>query len=46
MKQDGIRRETNHKRLLMSQNKLRVARGSGEGEGVGIMDIGEGGYGL
>ena len=25
MKQDGIGRETNHKRLLISQNKLRVA---------------------
>ena len=25
MKQDGIRRETNHKRLLISQNKPRVA---------------------
>ena len=25
MKQDGIRRETNHKRLLISQNKLRAA---------------------
>ena len=30
MKQDGIGRETNHKRLfLISQNKLRVARGVG-----------------
>ena len=27
MKQDGISRETNHKRLLISQNKLGVARG-------------------
>ena len=27
MKQGGIRRETNHKRLLISQNKLRVAGG-------------------
>ena len=27
MKQDGIGRETNHKRLLISQNKLRVAGG-------------------
>ena len=27
MKQDGIRRETNHKRLLISQNKLRAAGG-------------------
>ena len=39
MKQDGIGRETNHKRLLMSQNKLR---GAGGGEGGGVMDIGEG----
>ena len=29
MKQDGIGRETNHKRLLISQNKLRVADGRG-----------------
>ena len=29
MKQDGIGWETNHKRLLISQNKLRVARGRG-----------------
>ena len=28
MKQDGIGREINHKRLLLSQNKLRVAGGS------------------
>ena len=27
MKQDGIGRETHHKRLLISQNKLRVAGG-------------------
>ena len=27
MKQEGIRRETNHKRLLISQNKLRVVGG-------------------
>ena len=42
MKQDGIGRETNQKSLLISQNKLRVAGGSGEGEGGGVMDIGEG----
>ena len=42
LKQDGIRRETNHKRLLISQNKLRVAGGRGSGEGGGVMDIGEG----
>ena len=43
MKQDGIRRETNHKRLLISQNKLRFARGrGGYGEGGWVMDIGEG----
>ena len=41
MKQDGIGRETNRKRLLISQNKLRVA-GGGEGEGSEVMDIGEG----
>ena len=29
MKQDGIRRETNGKRLLISQNKLRVAGAGG-----------------
>ena len=29
MKQDGIRRETNHKRLLISQNELKVAGGMG-----------------
>ena len=33
MKQDGIGRETKHKRLLISQNKLRVAGGGGLGEG-------------
>ena len=38
MKQDGIGRERNHKRLLISQNKL----GLQAGEGVGVMDIGEG----
>ena len=42
MKQDGIGRETNHKRLLISQNKLRFARGEGEGECGWVMDIGEG----
>ena len=31
MKQDGIGRETNHKWLLISQNKLRVAGGRGFG---------------
>ena len=29
MKQDGIGRATNHKRLLTSQNKLKVAEGGG-----------------
>ena len=29
MKQDGIERETNHKRLLISQSKRRVARAVG-----------------
>ena len=45
MKQDGIRRETNYKKLLISQNKLRVAGekgGGGQGEGGWVMDIGEG----
>ena len=42
MRQNGIRRETNHKRLLISQNKLRVARrGWGQGEGGWVLDIGE-----
>ena len=30
---NGIGRETNHKRLLMSQNNLRVARERGVGRG-------------
>ena len=38
MKQDGIGTETNHKWLLISQNKLRVAGG----KGARVMDIGEG----
>ena len=44
MKQDGIGRETNHKRLLISQNKLRVAGAGwgGQGEDGGVMNIGEG----
>ena len=43
MKQDGIEQETNHKRLLISQNKLRVDRRKGARErGGGVMDIGEG----
>ena len=37
MKQDGIRRETNHKRLLNSQNKLRVA---GRDRLVGLWTLG------
>ena len=38
MKQDGIGRETNHKRLLISQNKLR---GAGGGERVvGLWTLG------
>ena len=40
MKKDGIRRETNHKRLLISQNKLRVARGGGYGGGGWIIELG------
>ena len=42
MKQDGVRRETNRKRFLISQNKLRVLWGGGEEEGGWVMDIGEG----
>ena len=42
MKQDGIEREKNHKRLLISQNKLRVAGGWGVGIGLLVMDFGEG----
>ena len=33
MKEDVIRRETNHKRLLISQNKLRFAVGRRVGRG-------------
>ena len=41
MKQDGIGRETNHKRLLISQNKLRVARGEvGRERVVGLWTLG------
>ena len=41
MKQDGIRRETNHKRLIISQNKLRVAGGSGSRDRVvGLWTLG------
>ena len=35
MKQDGIGRETNHKRLLISQNKLTIAGGREGVETVG-----------
>ena len=43
MKQDGIGRDTNHKRLLIMQNKLRVVEGRGGKESGGwVMDIGEG----
>ena len=42
MKQDGIRRETNHKRLnLIKQIEGCRVRG-GQGERGGVMDIGEG----
>ena len=37
MKQDGIGRETNHKRLLISQNKLRVAGWLGYGHWGGYV---------
>ena len=41
MKQDRIGRETNHKRLLMSQNKLGVAGGEGCRERVvGLWTLG------
>ena len=42
MKQDGIGRETNHKRLLISGNKLRVAGGEGNGKDrvVGLWTLG------
>ena len=36
MKQDGIGRETNHKRLLISQNKLRFAGGRDRETVVGL----------
>ena len=39
MKQDGIGRETNRKRLLMSQNKLRVG-GRGRETGMGFWTLG------
>ena len=39
MKQDGIRGETNHKRLLISQNKLRVD-GGGRERVVGLWTLG------
>ena len=41
-KQGEIGREANHKRLLISQNKLRVPGRWGYGEGGWVMDIGEG----
>ena len=41
MKQDGIRRETNHKRLLISQNKLRVAGMGGRERVVGLWTLGK-----
>ena len=42
MTQDGIGRETNHKRLLISQNKLRVAGGRGHMERVlGLWTLGK-----
>ena len=41
MKQDGIGREINHKRLLISQNKLSVAGGRGVAERVvGLWTLG------
>ena len=41
MEQDGIRRETNHKRLLISQNR-GLPGGGAYGEGDWVMYIGEG----
>ena len=42
MKQEGIGRETNHKRLLISQNKLRVAGGeAGREREVGLWTLGK-----
>ena len=41
MKQDGIGRETNRKRLLIHKTN-RVAGGGGHGEDGWVMDIGEG----
>ena len=44
MKQEGMGRETNHKRLLDSRNELRVAGGRG-GVGIGWLGWGQwGGY--
>ena len=44
MKQEGVGRETNHKRLLDSQNELRVA-GRWRGVGIGWLGCGHwGGY--
>ena len=41
MKQDGIRRETNHKKHLISQNRLKVAREWGNRERVvGLWTLG------
>ena len=37
----GPGRETNHKKLLISGNKLRVAGDEGEGWGGWVMDTGE-----
>ena len=41
MKRDGIGRETNHKRLLISQNKLRVAGAVGRERVVGLWTLGK-----
>ena len=42
MKQDGIRRETNHKRLLISETNRVLLGGGRVGEGGWVMDTGEG----
>ena len=42
MKQDGIRREINHKTLNLTKQTEGCWGGEGQGEGGWVMDIGEG----
>ena len=42
MKQDGIRREMKHKRLLISKQTESCWGVGGEGQGGWVMDTGEG----